>query len=118
MVNVIISGANGKMGHMLSHAIGDTEDVSIVDPRAAEVASLVLTRFASPNIQAYASLDFLGVPFAREMSEEFPINETILKTSIRGIGSISGSSVAELVPDHQVRSGQIHQAHQQRQLTH
>ncbi len=85
-------------GTALSEVVCWLEDISIADARAAEVASLLLTRLSSPNVHAYASLDFIGVPFARELVEDFSINESILGTSVRGRGSISGSSVAQLVP--------------------
>lgn len=85
-------------GTALSEVVCWLEDISVFDARAAELASLVLTRFSAPNLQASASLSFVGVPFATELEETFPINESILGTSVRGQGSISGKSYANFVP--------------------
>ncbi len=85
-------------GIALSEVVCWLEDVSVIDARAAELASLILARFSHPNVHASASIDLVGVPFAQELRQEFPINENIQQTSVRGTGSISGASRAELLP--------------------
>ena len=82
----------------LSTTMDWLEDVSTVEPRAAEMAALARVVFSGVNIRVQVAADFLGAGFQTEIVDEvMEISENIQGTRVVGTGTFSATSSAALV---------------------
>jgi len=77
------------------------DDVSLFEPRAARLASLMRAACAGVNVRLQAGSDLVVAGFQKKIDETLDISDTILGTKVVGDGVLVGTSSAELVKSSQ-----------------
>ena len=92
------AGHDPRYFESLSRATAWLDDVSIIEPRTAQLAALTRAACAGVNVMLQIGSDFAVAGFKGEMEEALEVNEVIQGTKMVGAGTLSGTSFAELVP--------------------
>ncbi|MDR1480027.1 MAG: hypothetical protein LBJ00_13915 [Planctomycetaceae bacterium] len=83
-------------GATLNDIIVWYNDISLFDPRAAQIVTLARKKISVPNIRFSVNDQFMASGFSRELERDIDVNETIQGTKIVGSGSMTGTSHSEV----------------------